>query len=146
MEDLFNMLSSSARIDKSKRKAKPVVRPPASITKTLSTQDHDDNDDESDHSNRDEGKKGSSKKRKKNHSVNKLELIHKEEVAAFRRRVGIKLSNDNRHDGGVPDPISSFRDWTCPKWWGGSVNNGGNGEKRDVSYCICCMIFCIYDF
>lgn len=108
MEDLFNMLSSSARIDKSKRKSKPIVRPAATITKPYAnneqSQQHDAN--------------GSNKTKKKQHSAEKLQQIHKEEISAFRRRMGIKLSNDNRHDEDVPDPISSFREWSCPKWWG----------------------------
>ena len=99
------MLSSSARIDKSKRKSKPVVRPPVTISKPHSSQ----NDD------------GSRKQSKKQHSAEKLEQIHKEEVAAFRRRMGIKLSSDNKHDEAVPDPISSFKEWSCPTWWGASA-------------------------
>ena len=108
MEDLFNMLSSSARIDKSKRKNKPVVRPTAAIIKPYANNEQSQQTDVS----------GSNKTKKKQHSAEKLQQIHKEEIAAFRRRMGIKLSNDNRHDEDVPDPISSFREWSCPKWWG----------------------------
>jgi hypothetical protein len=131
------MLSSSARIDKSKRKSKPVVRPPASITKTISPHDHGATPHESDHdaSSGDERKQDTAEKNRgpKQHSAEKLELIHREEVSAFRRRLGIKLSSDNRHDEAVPDPISSFRDWTCPKWWGGSLGSG-EGKSFEVSF------------
>eukprot|EP00956_Cyclotella_meneghiniana_P023010 scaffold44128_cov75-Cyclotella_meneghiniana.AAC.17 len=108
MEDLFNMLSSSARIDKSKRKSKPIVRPAAIITKPYANNEQSQQQDDND----------SNKTKKKQHSAEKLQQIHKEEISAFRRRMGIKLSNDNRHDEDVPDPISSFREWSCPKWWG----------------------------
>lgn len=111
MNDLFNMLSSSARIDKSKRKAKPIVRQPVNISKPpCQTDDVPKN------------------KSKKHHSAEKLEQIHKEEIAAFRRRMGIKLSSDNKHDDAVSDPISSFRDWSCPKWWGAK----DSGEKVSI--------------
>ncbi|KAL7467226.1 hypothetical protein ACHAXS_007537, partial [Conticribra weissflogii] len=53
----------------------------------------------------------------KHHSKEKPAQIHREEIASFRRRVGIRLSHDNRHDVSIPDPISSFRDWKCPLWW-----------------------------
>ena len=99
------MLSSSARIDKSKRKAKPLVRPPTSITKPFDNNEQPREDADG------------SKRKKKQHSAEKLEQIHKEEMSAFRRRMGIKLSSDNKHDDAVPDPISSFREWNCPKWW-----------------------------
>jgi len=80
------------------------------------------------------------KRPKKQHSTKKLKQIHNEEIAAFRRRMGIRISNDNKHEMNINllDPISSFSNWKCPSWWSmyGSVHNnssmkGNNGIKGD---------------
>ena len=146
MEDLFNMLSSSARLDKSKRKKKPTQVQRLSAIQTMKqiksqkqhqdndsdSSDHDDSDSDSDdHSSDDDDdnngtiqkKKKKKKRPKKQHSAKKLAQIHQEEISAFRRRMGIRLSTDNKHEyqasGGtaIPDPISSFNEWKCPTWW-----------------------------
>lgn len=163
MDDIFNMLSSSARIDKSKRKKKPGVARQTPFIKAVvsSHQHHDDEDDDqpsSDDDSTNNNQSSSSKRPKKQHTPQKLEKIHREEIAAFRRRMGIKLSNENRHElgtsgcggsGGVPDPISSFREWRCPTWWGGDVvkgagNCGGVGGKEgNVSDLCCVLIVCL---
>ena len=143
MEDLFNMLSSSARIDKSKRKKKTKI-PINNTIMMHQSQDNKDNINDDDtsinsstnHKDEDEPKK---KRPKKQHSTKKLKQIHNEEIAAFRRRMGIRISNDNKHEMNVNllDPISRFSNWKCPSWWSmyGSVNNnsikGSNGIKGD---------------
>jgi len=145
MDDLFNMLSSSARIDKSKRKKKPKKQPSAiqAMKQIKASQDYDDNgdsvhSDDNDDASIDSDNNNSSnvepkkKRPKKQHSAKKLAQIHREEIAAFRRRMGIKLSNDNKHEvalGSIPDPISSFDDWKCPTWW--STNNTGTTTERN---------------
>ncbi|KAL7532454.1 hypothetical protein ACHAXR_004640, partial [Thalassiosira sp. AJA248-18] len=96
--------------------------------------DHsDDDDDSSINSNESNTIKKKNKKKqrpKKQHSAKKLAQIHQEEIAAFRRRMGIRLSVDNKHEialGSMPDPITSFKDWKCPTWWCGN-NNKKNEE------------------
>lgn len=133
------MLSSSARLDKSKRKKKPIATKPfphaAGIKST--SRDHDaalrsshndrsvDDDDNastsSNDSDNDHTHAQTKKKRpKKQHSAKALAQIHHEEISAFRRRMGIRLSSDNKQEvalGTLPDPISSFNEWKCPTWW-----------------------------
>ena len=108
MEEIFNLLSSSARIDKSKRKKKK--RPSQNVTidgndlVPVISQKNRNQDDDGD-------------KKKSKHSPSKLKHIHREEIAAFRNRLGIHLSQSNRHDPTLPDPISSFMELSQPSWW-----------------------------
>lgn len=101
MEELFNMLSSTARIDKSKRKKKQLEQQPISTqlekepSEILSKNDYSTKD----------------------HSEDKLKHIHREKIASFRNKVGIQISNENKHDPSVPDPISAFSEITTPSWW-----------------------------
>ena len=94
MDELFNMLSSSARIDKSKRKKKNKAAAPAvqNIQEIVASS-------------------------KKTHSASKQKLMHQEQINAFRNRVGISLSHKNRHDVSIPDPISSFAELEPSAWW-----------------------------
>ena len=145
------MLSSSARIDKSKRKKKKQANVKLSASQTMKqivkssreekeVSDQDDNDDANsidiDSNNNDddddEDIKPKKKRQKKQHSAKKLAHIHTEEIAAFRRRMGIRLSTDNKHEiklGTLPDPISSFKDWKCPTWWKSNSNGGDISES-----------------
>jgi len=95
MEELYNLLSSNARLDKSKiRKRNEDV----SIIKNNSILD--------------EGNDNINKRKKKKiHDEEKLAKIHQEEIAAFRRRLRINCSSTER------DPISAFDDISIPKWW-----------------------------
>ena len=153
MDDLFNMLSSSARLDKSKRKQKSAAMMNQRQNTTTASQvmkqikkgqGHDGSDSDassspSDSDNDDDDRntttKNNKKQRpKKQHSAKKLAQIHQEEINAFRRRMGIRLSSDNKHEiETIPDPISSFKEWKCPQWWsyrlqqkGGNNNNNSN--------------------
>ena len=152
MDDLFNMLSSSARIDKSKRKkhqtmttthhkatsASHVMKQIKKAGQHAANSDDDDSDASSysgsdgEHSTTATSKK--KKRPKKQHSAQKLAQIHQEEINAFRRRMGIRLSSDNKHEiEAIPDPISSFKEWKCPKWWSSnsSSNQGGGSNKNN---------------
>jgi ATP-dependent RNA helicase DDX52/ROK1 len=97
MDELFNILSSSARIDKSKRKKKNKANVEKIPAEALDLE--------------------SITSSKKDHSTSKLKHIHKEQINAFRNRVGIGLSHKNKHDDQIPDPISSFADLSPPGWW-----------------------------
>ena len=81
------------------------------------------------HEEEDDEPKKKRPKKKQQHTTKKLKQIHNEEIAAFRRRMGIRISNDNKHEMNVNlDPISSFKNWKCPSWWSmyGSVNNNSS--------------------
>ena len=131
MDELFNMLSASARINKSKRKKATVAAATPAPPPPPSGPSHDDDDDgiigsddeyvhsdsdgfssdEDDNAGRKRGKSGLKSRdrtNKRDTSAAKLAHIHREEVSAFRRRMGIRLSDNNRHDGSIPDPLSSF--------------------------------------
>lgn len=99
MDELFNMLSSSARIDKSKRKKKNKPDPTAAKSTDVILPIKDVVSE------------------KKNHSESKLKHIQKEQINAFRNRVGIHLSQSNKHDATIPDPISAFDELESPSWW-----------------------------
>eukprot|EP00522_Entomoneis_paludosa_P006148 CAMPEP_0172444694 /NCGR_PEP_ID=MMETSP1065-20121228/4707_1 /TAXON_ID=265537 /ORGANISM="Amphiprora paludosa, Strain CCMP125" /LENGTH=557 /DNA_ID=CAMNT_0013195329 /DNA_START=6 /DNA_END=1676 /DNA_ORIENTATION=- len=123
MEDLFNMLSSSARFDKKKTKKDRKAGSDATIRAPLSQQLNPDADDEGETEMRSRDRTG-----KRDTSEEKLKQIHKEQVAAFRRTMCIKLAN--KHDPNVPDPISTFSDVSRPKWWN-SRKKAQNSDKSD---------------
>jgi ATP-dependent RNA helicase DDX52/ROK1 len=151
MEDLFNILSSAARIDKSKRKKRKktgptngsaaAFAPPAPAPAPApAPEPHDDaasgDDTDDDDDGDDDGDVAAAAARRprkerpvKRHSAVKLAQVRREEMAAFRRRVGIRLSDDNRREvsaGTMPDAAPSFEDWKRPSWW-----NDGDGDDGD---------------
>ena len=156
MDELYNMLSSSARIDKSKRRKTqrqlreerqatqpsapiPAIHPHVHHIQRSKNESNSDSDSESDDSTDSESNEvkngddsgGARKKRKtKRHSEAKIRQIHQEEVAAFRNKLKIYLSNSNRHDVSIPDPITNFSDIVCPSWWG-ARGGGGDGDGSD---------------
>eukprot|EP00577_Skeletonema_sp_RCC1716_P009759 CAMPEP_0113390878 /NCGR_PEP_ID=MMETSP0013_2-20120614/10407_1 /TAXON_ID=2843 ORGANISM="Skeletonema costatum, Strain 1716" /NCGR_SAMPLE_ID=MMETSP0013_2 /ASSEMBLY_ACC=CAM_ASM_000158 /LENGTH=678 /DNA_ID=CAMNT_0000274075 /DNA_START=76 /DNA_END=2112 /DNA_ORIENTATION=+ /assembly_acc=CAM_ASM_000158 len=152
MDDLFNMLSSSARIDKSKRKKQPTTMAAMQKAKSAShvmkqikragqhnaaPPDSDDDSDVNSHDGSDDDEQPTTtnkkKRPKKQHSAQKLAQIHQEEINAFRRRMGIRLSSDNKHEiEMIPDPISSFREWKCPQWWSSSLNKTNNNNNNNL--------------
>ncbi|KAK1732946.1 ATP-dependent RNA helicase [Skeletonema marinoi] len=149
MDDLFNMLSSSARIDKSKRKKQSTTMAAMQKAKSAShvmkqikragqqhnaaAPDSDEDSDGNSHDGSDDDEQPTTNKKKrpkKQHSAEKLAQIHQEEINAFRRRMGIRLSSDNKHEIElIPDPISSFREWKCPQWWSSSLNKTNNNNN-----------------
>ena len=150
MEDLFNILSSSARIDKSKRQKKR-ARPQL----TFSKKDIDDSDDEesideppADHN--DEDSDGDDHSDDSDHETNnqvsttpklkardrtgkrdtsdaKRKQVHREEIAAFRRSMAIRVAN--KHDPDLPDPVASFQELERPAWW-----NDNDDKSRSFQF------------
>lgn len=110
MEELFSILSSSARLNKAKNNKKRKIEEPES-------QSSEDEDDGSEYDSDREVKGGLSRDRtgKRDTSEEKQLQIHKEEIAAFRRSMSIRIAN--KHDPDLPDPASSFSDIAAPKWW-----------------------------
>jgi len=91
-DDIFHLLSTAARIDKSKRKKRMLPKQPAvKVT-------HDAWDE-------DETSKSRDRKGKRDNSEEKLAQIHQEQVNAFRNSLNIKVKGDAKR---IVDPISSF--------------------------------------
>ncbi len=125
MDEIFNILSSTARIDKSKRKKKAKAKQPNAVAPSGTTMEEFE-----------DAKNKITPLEKlsnsdKNHSVTKQKQIHQEEVAAFRNRIGIHLSQGNKHDPSVPDPISSFGELSKPAWW--KKGSGSENKKNSNS-------------
>jgi ATP-dependent RNA helicase DDX52/ROK1 len=162
MEDLFNILSSATRIDKSKRRKGKTNGTATSITtknafapdnatRRRPPEDENGNEEEKNEEEEENDERRRPKKREKVlHTAEKLAQVRREEMAAFRRRMGIRISADNRHEinscspsaGAVghtiPDAISSFGTWKCPSWWDVHVDEddddgGGGGIGRIIT-------------
>mmetsp|Transcript_17318 Transcript_17318/g.22533 ORF Transcript_17318/g.22533 Transcript_17318/m.22533 type:complete len:547 (+) Transcript_17318:94-1734(+) len=105
-DDLFHLLSSSARI---KKKARNRVGPSSSRKDAARDRANFIQDFQQ--------KQEDMKKRKLNQedgisdNDSKSRQIHTEEIAAFRRRMKIRVAETSR----CPDPICSFGDLTCAK-------------------------------
>ena len=118
MDDLFNILSSSARIDKSKRKKR---QRDMGSTNTIVSPMEDSNDVSLTKEETSRDRTG-----KRDTSDEKLELIHNEQISAFRRSMSIKLANKY----GVPDPIVSFKELLCPGWWANDPSSFINAYRN----------------
>jgi ATP-dependent RNA helicase DDX52/ROK1 len=134
MDDLFNLLSSAARIDKSKRKKRSRADDIRRQEQQQPPSDDDDDEEEGEDGRHEEGEEGialRSRDRtgKRDTSPRKLEQVHREQVTAFRRSVNIRLANE--HDATVPDPLTSFSDIETPAWWK-VEKSGGGGSFRGV--------------
>ncbi len=134
MDEIFNILSSSARIDKSKRKKKKVLDNKGSNSNE-STTVNTKNDDHNKNSSTAVTIPAVPQKRttSDHHSPSKLRQIHHEEIAAFRNKLGIHLSQTNRHDMTIPDPISSFGELKQPLWWSKGYHSHKNRNKNSNS-------------
>jgi len=110
MDELFNLLSSSTRIDKTKRKKKnqPSKLVPNVVPFNNNNINAEDDDSDIEINN------------PKNHSASKLAHIHKEQVAAFRRRMRIQIRKNSESS---PDPICSFDEISLPPWWENKILN-----------------------
>jgi ATP-dependent RNA helicase DDX52/ROK1 len=109
MEELFQALSSSARLDKSKRpKKRRRQEEEEKAAAALVKEDQDDGPAAAATTSRD-------RTGKRDTSVVKQHQVHREQVSAFRRSMNIRLGN--KHDPGVPDPLSSFDELKAPQWW-----------------------------
>ena len=151
MEELFNILSSSARIDKSKRRKvnntntnrlknqegnSSAIRPATADEEEPDEADDATNDISHDTTGTGDAVVMKSRDRtgKRDTSESKLQQVHIEEVAAFRRSMNIRLRyNKNYYDvTNLADPISSFPEITCPPWWN-IHTTPTNGDCKDAS-------------
>ena len=130
MDELFKVLSSSARLDKGKRKKKR-QRDEERID--------EDNDSEIQmlHNQNEVSTRATpSRDRtgKRDMSESKRETVHKEQIAAFRRSMSIRVTN--KQDPNLPDPISKFDELEAPSWWRGKRHTTTNtkvGDDNDAS-------------
>jgi len=117
------MLSSTARIDKSKRKRKDELRKSQQRSTDEEQEEEQEIDPENDDSDEDDDgiRKGKSRDRtgKRDTSEVKKQQVHREQIAAFRRSMAIRLAN--KHDPDVPYPFSSFHELMPPSWWNSST-------------------------
>ncbi|CAJ1954494.1 unnamed protein product [Cylindrotheca closterium] len=121
MEDLFTFLSSSARLNK--KNNKPKKRPREEEVQQVESDDEQDNesaesqDDDDDDDDEEEPSRQLSRDRtgKRDTSEKKQQQIHKEQIAAFRKSMHIRVAN--KHDPDLPDPMPSFSDMSPPTWW-----------------------------
>ena len=149
MEDIFNMLSSTARIDKSKRtpkkkqkkkrprKPKPLqLEAEAKANYSDSESDNSDDEENHDHDHNHTTKLIKSRDRtgKRDTSDEKKKQIHTEQIAAFRRSMGIRLAAHNKHDPDIPDPISSFGELVHPIWWRPFSSGSNDNVHKFESY------------
>jgi len=155
MENLFHMLTSSARIDKSKkikkkeamRKKKEEEEEERNLILGRTGMNHDGRNTAIKHDSTGEVNNDSTSisvstgtsasisvsTDKKEFSAEKRIQIHRENMAAFRNSMAIKVSQDNRHDPNLPDPISSFSHLVCPPWWKETTpNNQSKNEKKST--------------
>ena len=143
MDELFTMLSSSARLDKSSRKKKKKNDHEGSNNQRKDVEDddhgeddqheeeHDDDDDCDDNDSHNETPKQhtiASRDRtgKRDMSDKKRKQVHAEQMAAFRRSMSIRVAN--KSDPDLPDAISSFDEIKAPSWWRNHVENNEQGD------------------
>lgn len=118
MDELFNILSSTARLDKSRRPKK------RTRNEAEAAEEASDAEPETVEAGKSRDRTG-----KRDTSEQKREQVHREEVAAFRRSMKIKLAN--KHDPNLPDPISSFEEMEAPSSWN-STDGSWRGAKRAI--------------
>ena len=111
MDELFKVLSSSARLDKGKRKKKRQRDDDYSSTNN-GVQIHPHQNEVSMRATPSRDRTG-----KRDTSESKRQTIHREQIAAFRNSMSIRISN--KQDPELPDPISRFDELAPPSWWGG---------------------------
>lgn len=120
MDDIFHALSSSARLKKRRKLDRPAFALPSTTSSSIASNllaDHkhrtegsvSENDEETIH------EKSRDRSGKRDKSIEKLDQVHREEIAAFRRSMNIRLAN--KHDPHTPDPIATFNDMSPPSWY-----------------------------
>jgi ATP-dependent RNA helicase DDX52/ROK1 len=154
MEDLFTMLSSSAKLDKRRSSSKQQQqqqrrrRPEQGQQLKLERNRHASNDDDSDdiginnnnNVDDDDDKADedddydagflSSRDRtgKRDVSETKQQQIQREQMAAFRKSMRIKVAD--KHDPHLPPAIASFDEISMPSWWW--KNRKRDSENHDL--------------
>jgi len=120
MDELFKVLSSSARLDKGKRKKKR-QRDEECI-------DNDNGNDSNLHQDEVSTRVTPSRDRtgKRDMSESKRQTVHKEQMAAFRRSMSIRVTN--KQDPDLPDAISKFDELEAPSWWRGRRSSSGDDD------------------
>jgi ATP-dependent RNA helicase DDX52/ROK1 len=125
MDELFKVLSSSARLDKGKRKKKR-QRDEERIDEDNDSEIHVHQNEVSTRATPSRDRTG-----KRDMSESKRETVHKEQIAAFRRSMSIRVTN--KQDPNLPDPISKFDELEAPSWWRGKRYNNRVGDDNDAS-------------
>mmetsp|Transcript_13555 Transcript_13555/g.28422 ORF Transcript_13555/g.28422 Transcript_13555/m.28422 type:complete len:645 (+) Transcript_13555:84-2018(+) len=122
MDELFKVLSSSARLDKRKRKKKR-QRDEESIDEGNIKDVQIHQDEVSTRATPSRDRTG-----KRDTSGSKKQAVHKERIAAFRRSMSIRVTN--KHDPDLPDPISKFDELEAPSWWKGKKSTSKDDDEN----------------
>lgn len=125
MDELFNILSSSAHLDKRKTKKKR-QRDEELIEESKSGGFNIHQDEVSMRSTPSRDRTG-----KRDMSASKRENVHREKIASFRRSMSIRITN--KDDPELPDPISKFDELEAPSWWSGKRSNNRVGDDNSVT-------------
>jgi ATP-dependent RNA helicase DDX52/ROK1 len=124
MEELFTFLSSSARINNSNKRNNKKRQREEAAQKHEEEDDSDVESSSSTNSSKDEVVELSRDRTgKRDTSEEKQKQVHKEQIAAFRRSMSIRVAN--KHDPDLPDPVPSFSEMSPPTWW-----NRGDSFRR----------------
>ena len=115
MEELFTILSSSARLNKPQRKneKRPREDPTPALPQQASDEVNESSEEEDQQGEHHEASRD--RKGKRDMSEGKQKQVRKEQIAAFRRSMAIRVGN--KHDPQLPDPISAFQELSAPGWW-----------------------------
>ncbi|GKY99433.1 hypothetical protein MPSEU_000897900 [Mayamaea pseudoterrestris] len=112
MEEIFNLLTSSARLKKEKR-PKFKQQPSKQVRESERPRDEtlaDAQDvDRSILASRD-------RTGKRDLSDEKRDQVHREQVTAFRNSMGIRIANYD-HESHLSDPLANFKELSAPSWW-----------------------------
>jgi ATP-dependent RNA helicase DDX52/ROK1 len=134
MEELFTMLSSSARLDKSKRKHKRRCQAAEEHTGSSSNGRRTTTTTPDEFSV--QAVPSRDKTGKRDTSAAKRQHVHKEQMAAFRKSMAIKVAD--KHDPDLPDAVSSFDEIMAPSWWkhfqSREHNNDGDDDSDDTDH------------
>jgi ATP-dependent RNA helicase DDX52/ROK1 len=145
MDDLFAVLSSSARLNKAKHKS----RKDGAGTNVTSSSNHNNNNaaqkkrkhdedreeddsDEVDHSDESHSDSDASENsgRYGDHGDGDKRRDQQEMMKAFRKSMGINILNRSDHLD-LPDAISSFGDLSPPTWWYNPTNDNQNSKSSN---------------
>ena len=158
MDELFNILASSARIDKSKNKSNKKQKRKRKLHQDdnhnfgsgIAGGTNNDTDDDTDvtgsrgnvgsqsvidnlSSSPTNTLKSRDRTGKRDLSKEKRLQVHKEQMTAFRRSVCIRLATHHKHEQGIPDAVPTFADVGCPSWWMSNEINTRKGSSSSSS-------------
>jgi ATP-dependent RNA helicase DDX52/ROK1 len=128
MDEIFNFLSSSARLNKQKR-PRPKQRSSQILERSHSNDDSNSHQ-EAERVSDDRSAVLTSRDRtgKRDLTDAKRDQVHREQVLAFRKSMGIRVAH-HQHETDLPDPLASFKELLAPTWW---TQQSGDGSDDNL--------------